>query len=174
MENLVFTQLSIPEVRQLFRQELQTFFESKPSAVSPSEADELLTIQQAAELRKLSVPTRYGSVSRSNLPVSKGSTQTCKAILRHKSQSKGSRCNTQLQIVFVYLQQHIATASMVTAATGIPQKNICRYKRALEKAGWLVAFKKEPCKITGRPAWYLTTNKKEVTSSWQLKLFPNP
>jgi len=28
MENLVFTQLSIPEVRKLFRQELESFFNS--------------------------------------------------------------------------------------------------------------------------------------------------
>lgn len=73
MENLVFTQLSIPEVRQLFRQELQTYFEGKPLTTSPPEADELLTIQQAAELLKLSVPTLYGLVSRSAIPVNKRS-----------------------------------------------------------------------------------------------------
>src|SRR5688572_2532911 len=36
-----------------------------------SEREELLTIQQAAEFLKLSVPTIYGLVSRSNLPVNK-------------------------------------------------------------------------------------------------------
>jgi len=30
MENLVFTQLSIPEVRQLFREELARFFNENP------------------------------------------------------------------------------------------------------------------------------------------------
>lgn len=35
------------------------------------EADQLLTIQQAAEFLKLSVPTVYGLVSRSELPVNK-------------------------------------------------------------------------------------------------------
>jgi excisionase family DNA binding protein len=35
------------------------------------EADQLLTIQQAAELITLSVPTIYGLVSRSEIPVSK-------------------------------------------------------------------------------------------------------
>lgn len=39
----------------------------------PPEADELLTIQQAAELLKLSVPTLYGLVSRSAIPVNKRS-----------------------------------------------------------------------------------------------------
>ena len=71
MENLVFTQLSIPEIRQLFRQELQTFFESKPIVASQHESESLLTIQQAAELLNLAVPTIYGMVSRSVIPVSK-------------------------------------------------------------------------------------------------------
>ncbi|MEJ7739612.1 MAG: helix-turn-helix domain-containing protein [Chitinophagaceae bacterium] len=35
------------------------------------ESDQLLTIQQAAELLKLSVPTIYGLVSKSELPVNK-------------------------------------------------------------------------------------------------------
>ncbi len=35
------------------------------------ESDQLLTIQQAAEFIKLSVPTLYGLVSKSQLPVSK-------------------------------------------------------------------------------------------------------
>lgn len=36
-----------------------------------TEADELLTIQQAASFLKLSVPTLYGLVSRSAIPVNK-------------------------------------------------------------------------------------------------------
>ena len=36
-----------------------------------SEFDQLLTIQQAADLLSLSVPTLYGLVSKSQLPVSK-------------------------------------------------------------------------------------------------------
>ncbi|MEP6465849.1 MAG: helix-turn-helix domain-containing protein [Parafilimonas sp.] len=70
MENLVFTQLSISEIRQLFRQELQTYFDNKPQTVA-KDIDELLSIQQAADLIKLSVATIYGLVSRSEIPVSK-------------------------------------------------------------------------------------------------------
>jgi excisionase family DNA binding protein len=40
-------------------------------AESQPQADELLTIQQAAAFLKLSVPTLYGLVSRSELPVNK-------------------------------------------------------------------------------------------------------
>lgn len=46
---------------------LQTKTERQP------EADELLTIQQAADFLKLSVPTVYGLVSRSAIPVNKKS-----------------------------------------------------------------------------------------------------
>ena len=72
MENLVFTQLSIPEVKQLFRQELQTFFETyNQRNLSTSSTNELLTIKQAGELLSLSVPTLYGLVSKQAIPVSK-------------------------------------------------------------------------------------------------------
>lgn len=79
----------------------------------------------------------------------------------HKRQGKDTKeqvFRTQLKTIFQYLQEHIATASMVSAATGIPQKNICRYKRDLEKAGRLYEIEKKLCKKTGFKAWYLTTN----------------
>ena len=72
--------------------------------------------------------------------------------------TKGQVFKAQLNAIFQYLQEHIATASMVSDATGIPQKNICRYKRDLEKAGRLYEVEKKYCKITGFKAWYLTTN----------------
>jgi hypothetical protein len=60
--------------------------------------------------------------------------------------------------IFEYLQNNVATASMVTADTGIPQKCITRYKRDLEKAGKLWEVEKKPCRKTRFKAWYLTTN----------------
>lgn len=72
MENLVFTQLSIAELQQIFRQELKSFFENnKQSNQNPSETDQLLTIQEAGALLTLSVPTLYGLVHRAAIPVSK-------------------------------------------------------------------------------------------------------
>lgn len=65
---------------------------------------------------------------------------------------------TQEQTIFLYLQNRTATASMVSKATGIPQKNICRFKRDLEKKGLLYEVEKKLCKLTGFRAWYLTTN----------------
>jgi hypothetical protein len=75
-----------------------------------------------------------------------------------KSQSKGSSHLNQLKTIFQYLLNHIATASMVSDATGVPQKCITRYKRDLEKTGRLWEVKKDICKKTGFRAWYLTTN----------------
>lgn len=75
------------------------------------------------------------------------------------SSGKYKAYNTQLKTIFNYLQRNTATASMVTNATGIPQKCITRYKRDLEEQGLLHELKKEKCKYTGFQAWYLTTNK---------------
>ena len=89
----------------------------------------------------------------------------------HKRQGKDTDFKSQLKTIFQYLQNHIATASMVSAATGIPQKNICRYKRDLEKAGRLWEIEKKLCKKTGFKAWYLTTNPEQAPLNNQLKLF---
>src|ERR1044072_2525173 len=55
------------EVSEIKRLLLQTTREQEP------EADQLLTIKQAAEFLNLSVPTLYGYVHRSEIPVSKKS-----------------------------------------------------------------------------------------------------
>lgn len=72
MENVILTQLSVPEIRQILRQELETFFVSKQEAASKKEdTDQLLTIQQAGGLLSLSVPTLYGYVQRNEIPFCK-------------------------------------------------------------------------------------------------------
>ena len=72
MENLVLTQLSVSEIRSLFREELETYFNAqKDSPYKENQPDQLLTIQQAGELLNLSVPTIYGYVQRAEIPVSK-------------------------------------------------------------------------------------------------------
>jgi len=77
----------------------------------------------------------------------------------------------QLNTVFEYLQNHVATASMVATATGVPQKNICRYKRELEESGRLSQLAKRTCKETDFKAWYLTTDPRKVNHNPQLNLF---
>lgn len=88
------------------------------------------------------------------------------------SQSKGTTLQTQLQTIFNYLQDHVATASMVSEATLVPQKCITRYKRDLEKAGMLWEIEKRDCQKTGFKAWYLTTDPlKAPKRDIQLNLF---
>ena len=98
-------------------------------------------------------------------------TTNSQSLMNNKSQSKYKADRTQLKTIFNYLQKHTATASMVTDATGIPQKCICRYKRDLEKQGRLAEVKKSVCKHTGHKAWYLTTNPGQFPQSNQLKMF---
>lgn len=71
---------------------------------------------------------------------------------------KGNDSKSQVQTIFHYLQDHVATASMVSKATGVPQKNLCRYKRDLELSKMLWEVEKKICKVTGFKAWYLTTD----------------
>jgi len=75
-------------------------------------------------------------------------------------QSKDTYLKTQEKTIFNYLQMHTATNTMVSYATGIAQKNICRAKRNFEKVGLLQEVENKFCKITGFKAWYLTTNQK--------------
>jgi hypothetical protein len=72
---------------------------------------------------------------------------------------------------FDYLKTTIATNSMVSEATGIPQKNLTRFKREFEDAGVLYELYKTICKKTKDRATYLTTNPALFPQSNQLKLF---
>lgn len=86
-------------------------------------------------------------------------------------QSKGKEFQNQLKTIFQYLKENTATASMVSDKTGIPQKNICRFKRDLELSGRLWEVEKRYCKKTGFKAYYLTTDPEKAPSNNQTKLF---
>jgi hypothetical protein len=79
-------------------------------------------------------------------------------------QCKSMAAQSQKQTIFQYLQEYTATNSMISAATGIPRRNICRYKRELETAGNLQEVVKTHCRRTGFKAWYLTTNVEKVSA----------
>lgn len=73
-------------------------------------------------------------------------------------QSKSTNSNTQIKTIFEYLQNHTVTASMLSEATNVPQKSICRYKRDLERKGLLYEVEKKLCLLTNFKAFFLTTN----------------
>jgi hypothetical protein len=79
--------------------------------------------------------------------------------------NKAIEKNTQLKAIFNYLQNHVATATMVSEVTRVPQKSICRYKRDLELKGLVYEVEKKPCKITGFSAWYLSANPFSITKN---------
>lgn len=72
MENLVFTQLSVPEIQLLFRNEIEGYFATyKPFGTGEKETDKPITIKQASNVLTLSVQTIYGLVSKKAIPCSK-------------------------------------------------------------------------------------------------------
>ena len=89
----------------------------------------------------------------------------------NKIQQQDNKNKTQVKTIFNYLQNNVATATMVFQATDIPQKCITRYKRDLEKLGKLAEVKRQRCKITNCWAWYITTNVDLFPQSNQLKMF---
>jgi hypothetical protein len=91
----------------------------------------------------------------------------------HLSSSDGNDKNfkAEKRRFFEYLYTHTATASMVFKATGILEKNICWYKKHLEKSGTLKRVEQKPFGNTGRKAWYLSTNPHMFPFDPQTKLF---
>lgn len=90
------------------------------------------------------------------------------------TQYKDTSHQTQLKTIFAFWQNNIATASMVSNATGIPQKCITRYKRDLENKGLLWEIEKKDCLFTGYKAWYITCDpSKAPKKEFQLNLFGN-
>lgn len=70
MENIVLTQLSIPDIRRIFRQELESYFDNSQSTTQKS-PEQLLTVEQTATFLNLAVPTIYSLVQRREIPVNK-------------------------------------------------------------------------------------------------------
>ena len=87
--------------------------------------------------------------------------------LRHK----GTTTLPQMQVFFDYLQEKVATCTMVSESTGLRQKNCTRYKRKLEKKGYLWEVYNGKCRVTQLKAAYLTTNPSLVSKVQIPKLF---
>jgi hypothetical protein len=97
------------------------------------------------------------------------SSNTTTQSLTKTFQSKDKTFKRQLKTIFEYLKHNTATNTMVSINTGVPQKNICRFKRDLEQQGLLIEVEKKLCKITGFRAWYLSTNENLIKQSKSTK-----
>ena len=87
--------------------------------------------------------------------------------LRHKDTVR----LPQMQVFFDYLHEKTATCTMVCESTGLRQKNCTRYKRRLEKNGYLWEVYDGKCRVTGLKAAYLTTNPSHNLKVQTPKLF---
>ena len=81
---------------------------------------------------------------------------------------------------FHFCLQHVTTTKKaLCSAVGVPVEGACRYKRNLEKEGFLVESKEEViCPYTRNPAKLISTNPNEFTGlrsikTNQLDLFSN-
>ena len=71
MQNLLLTQISDTEIRQLFREELKNFFDENRIGEQKNENEELGGIDLAIEITGLAKPTIYGLVHGRSIPHSK-------------------------------------------------------------------------------------------------------
>ncbi len=70
----VFLSLSKNDFQDLIAETVSACLKhNRPPAAEPKEADELLTVQDAAKLLSLTVPTVYGLIHKGELPVMKRS-----------------------------------------------------------------------------------------------------
>ena len=72
MENLVFTQLSVPEIRRIFREEMEECLAEKLSVPATIKQDKkFLTVEEASKFLNLAKQTIYGLVSGGKIPFMK-------------------------------------------------------------------------------------------------------
>lgn len=71
MQNLVFTQLSVPEVRQLFRDELENYFARNQIRSAKVDTDEIGGIDLAVKITGKAKPTIYNLCHERKIPHSK-------------------------------------------------------------------------------------------------------
>jgi len=71
MENIVFTQLSISELRAILRQELEAVLSQQKSISAQSDPEEIGDIALAQKITGLARPTIYGLVAQSKIPCMK-------------------------------------------------------------------------------------------------------
>lgn len=66
--DLIVTNLTLDDIKQAFRNELETFFNNKNLAESQEINDEIGNIELAIQITSLAKPTIYGLVSERKIP----------------------------------------------------------------------------------------------------------
>jgi len=68
MENIVFTQLSVQEVRQMLREEVRSVLKECQPLSKPDDECDLMTIQEVSGFINMAVSSVYGLVHRKKIP----------------------------------------------------------------------------------------------------------
>ncbi|MCC9167599.1 helix-turn-helix domain-containing protein [Pontibacter harenae] len=71
LSNIALTLLTVPDIRNIFREELSAYFGSNYVPYIQSETDQLLNVDEAAAFLGLKKETLYGKVRRREIPVNK-------------------------------------------------------------------------------------------------------
>lgn len=69
MEGIIFTQLSISEIRAIIREEVSSVLEKRNiNEVAEKEQERIITFQEACDFLKIAAPTLYKYTSKSMIP----------------------------------------------------------------------------------------------------------
>lgn len=68
MDNIVFTQLSVQEVRQMLREEVRTVLKEYQPLLKQHNEKDLMTIEEVSEYINMAVTSIYGLVHRKQIP----------------------------------------------------------------------------------------------------------
>ncbi len=69
--NLILTQISLEEIRQMFREELSVFLASKHTETSSNVSEDILSVEEARNYLKIGKSTLYNLVHRKGIPYMK-------------------------------------------------------------------------------------------------------
>ncbi len=73
MQAVTITQITPPELETLIENSVRKILSSQPTNTPQQPTDELLTVQDAAQLLRLSVPTIYSLIHKGEIPCMKRS-----------------------------------------------------------------------------------------------------
>jgi excisionase family DNA binding protein len=68
MQDFILTQLTVEELRQIFREEFSLFLASKPTDISSNPSEEILSLEEARSYLKMARSTLYNLVNRKGIP----------------------------------------------------------------------------------------------------------
>lgn len=88
----------------------------------------------------------------------------------NEATSKIQKKSDEMTAFYHYLNDKVTSCTDAAVMLNIPQKNLTRYKRELEKVGKLQVVKMQRCPHTGRWVQHITTDPKKFSPSSQYQI----